>query len=120
MKLTIDGRLPGLNEYIAAERTHRQIAAKMKRTVQDEIGWCIKSQKSQPITVPVVLHFTWYEENRKRDLDNIAFAKKFVQDSLVESGILRGDGWKEITGFTDTFKVDKMRPRIEVEIVEVI
>ena len=121
MKLTIDGRLPGLNEYIALLNTqYRQAAAKLKRETQDTILWHIKAQRLQPITQPVVLHFTWYEENKKRDIDNVAFAKKFLCDALVESGVLRGDGWKEITGFTDTFAVDKMNPRIEIflEVVE--
>lgn len=46
----------------------------------------------------------------------IAFAKKFILDALVGAGVLRGDGWKHISGFTDRFKVSKEDPRIEVEI----
>lgn len=64
------------------------------------------------------LHFRWYEPNRKRDLDNIAFAKKFVLDALVSNGVLIADGWKGVSGFTDTFFVDKDNPRIEVDIMK--
>jgi Holliday junction resolvase RusA-like endonuclease len=66
------------------------------------------------------MEYTWYEPNRKRDKDNIAFAKKFCQDALVKSGTLANDGWAEIDGFTDTFEVDKRRPRVEVKIIPIM
>lgn len=68
---------------------------------------------------PVYIDFRWYEENTRRDKDNIAFAKKFILDALVELGILQGDGWKWMTGFSDSFFIDKDNPRIEIEITEV-
>lgn len=63
--------------------------------------------------------FRWYEPNKKRDLDNICSAKKFIQDALVKMGVLQGDGWRHIIGFSDEFYIDKDNPRIEVEIKEV-
>ena len=68
---------------------------------------------------PVCILFRWFEPNKKRDLDNICSAKKFIQDALVDIGILAGDGWRHIVGFTDEFYVDKENPRIEVIIREV-
>ena len=62
----------------------------------------------------MVIHYTWVEPNRRRDKDNIAFAKKFVQDSLVRMGVLENDGWKQIEYFTDSFAVDPENPRVEV------
>ena len=53
---------------------------------------------------------------RRRDLDNVAFAKKFIQDSLVHAGVLVNDGWNQIEGFTDDFAVDPKNPRVEVTI----
>ena len=50
------------------------------------------------------------------DKDNIAFAKKFIQDSLVHAGVLANDGWNQIEGFTDDFAVDPKNPRVEVTI----
>lgn len=118
-KLTIPGRLPNLNEYIRMERANRQAAASLKRKTENKIGLLIKQQlPGVRITKPVVLIYTWCEANRKRDLDNIAFAHKFVQDALVDTGVLGGDGWKHIMGFRDMFIVDKDRPRVEV-IIEV-
>ena len=64
----------------------------------------------------VKLNFRWYEPNKKRDLDNICFAKKFILDALVKNGTIKADGWKGVAGFTDDFFVDKENPRIEVDI----
>ena len=66
------------------------------------------------------MHYVWVEPNRNRDKDNVAFAKKFVQDGLVKAGVLVNDGWAQVEGFTDNFVVDKHHPRVEIELVEVI
>ena len=58
--------------------------------------------------------FRWIEKDKRRDKDNISFAKKFILDALQEADILRNDGWGEIIGFSDTFAVDKANPRVEV------
>lgn len=117
--LTIPGRLPGLNEYIAAERSNRHLGAKMKRDSGNIVSTYIRrSMRGIRIDNPVFIKYTWIEKNQRRDKDNIAFAKKFIQDALVQCGVLRNDGWKYIVGFTDEFEVDRENPRIEVRITE--
>lgn len=114
---TIHGRLPSLNEYINAERTNRYKAAKLKRDIQERIGAEIRAANIKPVQVSVTLVYTFYEANRRRDKDNIAaVAHKFVQDSLVNEGIIFDDGWDYITRFYDEFYIDKENPRIEVEL----
>ena len=49
-------------------------------------------------------HFIWIEENKRRDLDNICFAKKFILDALVQAGVLQDDNRKIVTNFTDSFE----------------
>lgn len=120
-KLTIPGLLPGLNEYVDAERgaKGKYKAAAMKKQAENVIGYMIKTQlRGVRFTRPVVIHYTWSEPNRRRDKDNIAFAKKFIQDSLVHAGVLQNDGWKHIEHFTDDFAVDPKNPRVEVIIEE--
>lgn len=119
-KLIIKGRLPGLNEYIDAERRHRQAAAKMKREAEETVMWAAKtSLRNAKIPVPCVMNYLWVEPNRKRDLDNIsAYGRKVVQDALVKAKYLPGDGWAYIAGFTDTFDVDPKNPRIEITFEE--
>lgn len=118
--LTIPGRLPGLNEYISAERTNRYKAAKMKRDSESNIILAArKSLKDIKIKKPVEMHYLWIEPNNRRDRDNIAFAKKFVQDALVRAGVLEDDDYKHVVGFSDRFDVDKKNPRVEVLIKEI-
>ena len=120
MRLTIPGRLPGLNELLKAPKGNRFRANQIKREAETRIAWCIKQQlPGVQIKSKITLRYTWYEPNQRRDLDNIASAHKFVQDALVKVGVLQGDGWKYVAGFSDSFEVDKDDPRIEVEIEEV-
>lgn len=120
MKLVIMGSFPGLNEYINAERTNRYKAAAMKRQVEHTVILAAKKcLRGKKFDRPVVMHYTWYEKNRRRDKDNVSsFGRKCIQDALVKGGWLAGDGWKYITGFSDRFSVDAAHPRIEVEIEE--
>ena len=120
MKLVIPFTLPGLNEYIDANRSHRQGGNAMKSKTQRAIIAALRKQIKRPFREPVTMRFCWYEKNRRRDKDNITFAKKFILDALVQMKALRNDGWNNIDGgFRDDFFVDKAQPRVEIEITEV-
>lgn len=113
--------MDGLNEYTSANRTNPYKGSKMKKDNENIVILAIRRQlRGLHIKVPVRLKYTFYEPNRRRDLDNISsFAHKVIQDSLVKTGVLTNDGWKEIKGYTDDFACDSREPRIEVEIAEV-
>lgn len=121
MKLIIPGVLPNLNDYIAAERRHRQQAATMKRQSEHVVSLAAKKQlNGVKFRNPVVMTYRWFEPNRKRDKDNVSsFGRKVIQDALVRAGVLENDGWAHIDSFADQFYVDKKYPRIEVEIEEI-
>lgn len=118
--LIIPGRLPGLNEYIAAERTNRFMAAKMKREAQNTIFRCIAScLRGVHIRKPVSIKYKWVEPNRRRDKSNIsAYGRKVIEDALVETKVLRDDNWSCIRGFEDSFDCDPRAPHVEVRIIE--
>ena len=116
--LIIYGKLAGLNDYTKACRTNKYVGAQMKNRAEMLILTYIRKQKIGRFSGRVRLNFRWYEPNRKRDLDNICFAKKFIRDALVSSGTIEADGWRCVTGFTDEFSVDAVNPRIEVDICE--
>lgn len=120
MKIIIPFTLPGLNDYIEAERSHRQSGAAMKRKWQREVALVMRRQLRRPLREPVIMRYTWVEGNRRRDKDNISsFGRKVIQDALVKDlKALRNDGWANIDSFSDRFLVDQSRPRIELEIVE--
>lgn len=120
LKFCIPDRLSGLNEYIEACRRNPHAGANMKERDQNFVSWHIRQElKRVTVKIPVRMVYRWYEKDRRRDLDNVSsYGRKVIQDALVETGILQNDGWKQITGFSDDFYVDKKYPRIEVELWE--
>lgn len=118
-QLTIEGRLPSANDYIEACRRNKYKAAKMKRDAQDYIIANIRQQiPDVHIYGRARIHFKWFEPNSRRDIDNVAFAKKFVLDALVEAETIPDDSQKYVTSFTDEITTDKDKPRIEVYLEE--
>lgn len=119
--LVIPGRFESLNEYIAATNRNRHAGNAMKRSRTEQVALLARSQLRgwKPVP-PVRLEYLYCEPNRKRDKDNVAaFAHKVVQDGLVEAGVLANDGWEYVAGSSDSYCVDRARPRIEVRIAEV-
>jgi Holliday junction resolvase RusA-like endonuclease len=117
-KFTIPGRLPGINEYTQACRSNPFVGSKMKKDAEKAV--MCATNIGLMIDRPVFIYYRFYEKNKRRDLDNISgFAHKVIQDALVKNGILENDGWANITGFDDSFFIDKEHPRIELTIHEV-
>lgn len=98
---TVPIKIPSLNEYTSACRTNAYAGAKMKKDVQTTVALFAKRLK--PVTKPVTVAFEWTEKNKRRDLDNVSYGKKFILDALVEAGILPDDSPRWVRGFTDTF-----------------
>lgn len=115
--ITIPFRLPSLNQYINECRKNKFAGAKMKKDVEKDIGWYINLLPNYKN--PIKIHFHWIEENKKRDLDNVCFAKKFILDSMVKAGKLKDDNRNYVKGFADTFEYGKTSKVIlEIEEVE--
>ena len=117
--LVIDGALPGLNDYISAERTNRYRGAAVKKQWTDVVAAAAKKWLT-PIPkhcFPVTFRFQWYEQNRRRDKDNVsAFGRKVILDGLVQAGILPNDNWNYVDGFQDEFYVDRDCPHVRIEV----
>lgn len=109
-------KLPSLNEYVDACRSNAFQGSKFKKRIEAEIGFYIMAMPV--LENPVKIHFHWIEGNKKRDLDNIAFAKKFILDALVKCGKLKDDNRKCVTAFTDTFAYAE-ESKVVLEIEEV-
>lgn len=107
----IKHKLPGLNEYIGANRTSKYLGAKFKADIEETIAWSInQSIANGTLKRPrgrIIVNFEWHERTKKRDADNIASAKKFILDALVKSGILIDDSRRYVAGFHDTIIDDK-------------
>lgn len=66
---------------------------------------------------PCKLKITWYEPNRRRDVDNVVFGVKFILDELVACGIIPNDSQKYVNQITNGVYCDSNNPRIEVRIL---
>lgn len=120
-KLVIENRLPGLNQYQYACRSHFSKGAEMKKNaIMIVSAYIFQQLKGVSIDKKVKIDYYWYEPNKKRDLDNISsFGRKVIQDALVDNGVLKNDGWNEVIGFSDYFFIDAQNPRVEVVITEI-
>ena len=116
MKLEIPYKLPSLNQYINECRKNRYAGAAMKVKIEKELAWYINTLPTDK--KPIKIHFHWVEGNKKRDLDNVCFAKKFILDCMVKCGKLKDDNRKCVTGFVDTFDYGK-ETKVILEITEI-
>lgn len=114
--ITIDMKLPSLNEYINLCRTNKYKAAKFKADIEADIA--VFLAKMPKYDKPIKIHFNWIEGNKRRDYDNIAFAKKFILDAMVKAGKLKDDNRKCVTAFTDNFSYGK-KTKVILEVEEV-
>ena len=115
MKIEIPGRLPGLNEIIAAAKSHYAKYSTEKKAYTEEVAWLAK-QARLPKLEKAYLVITWFEPDRRRDPDNIMAGQKFILDGLVQAGVIPGDSQKYIQGIYHRFRVDRKNPRVEVVI----
>ena len=89
IKFVIKGKLDGLNEYINACRANRYKGADMKkkneRLVMAYILQAVNFGEIYEVkNYPIKLNINWYEPNSRRDVDNVTFATKFIQDSWTD------------------------------------
>lgn len=104
----VSGRLPSLNKIVKAAKAHWSAYAKFKSQNTDAITWTIKSNRIEPIGPGrrFMIEFGWVlpMKGKLEDPDNIAAAKKFILDALVNAGIIPDDSFAYIAGFTDSFR----------------
>lgn len=96
----INMQLPSLNTYTSAQRANKYQGAKFKGEVEEAIGWAIKQGLAKgtlsPVTEPCEIFIEFYEATKRRDVDNIQSAQKFILDAMVKCGILKDDGRKYV------------------------
>lgn len=120
-RFTIEGELPALNEIIGASKTHWSAYKHERDKAMFRARTFIRLARLRPMETRIRFTAMYWCPDRRKDPDNIsAFARKTVLDALQAEGILPNDGHRQIAGFCETFFVDKDRPRIEIELCEVI
>ena len=100
IKIKIPFCLPSLNDYVDACRSNVFEGSRHKKKVERDIMWCLPKVT---VDTPVFVKFIWHEPTKRRDKDNVAFAKKYILDALQKKKILPNDNNKWIIGFSDEF-----------------
>lgn len=116
--LEIPFRLPSLNEVNAANRNNRFAGAKLKRETDEALALVIKATRMKPVRLPCIVHMTFEEPNRRRDVDNVESAKKFILDALVKSGVLQNDTPRHVIGSPSFTRYVDGGARVLVTIIE--
>jgi len=119
-KIVIESELPSLNEYVNSERSNRFAGANLKHKFTTICSVYTRAAMNEGVEFswPCQLRFVWYMKDKRKDPDNVAFAKKFVLDGFQQCGFLDNDNIKHITGFTDEFRIDKEHPRVVIESIQ--
>lgn len=113
-KLVIPHELKSLNEFIDALKRNKYAGNRMKQTETTTCALYAKRQLT-PITRPVRVTFHWYSKDKRKDLDNVDSARKFILDGLQEANILINDSRRFVADIGKSeFRIDKMNPRVEV------
>lgn len=120
--IVIPGRFPTLNSYIDVCRRNRHAAARMKRRWDETVALAARAAREPtPETWPVAVVVTVFEPDRRRDWDgSTGFVVKTVLDGLQLAGVLPNDDLRHVAPVWAWVDFDRERPRVEVEIVEMV
>lgn len=110
-------RFKGLNEIIALCKKSPYSYNKYKKEVENYCGYCIKAKRT--FVKPVKITYNWIEPNKKRDLDNIFSAKKFINDALVAARVIKDDSQRYLQEIRDNLIIEKGKSGVEVVVEEI-
>lgn len=91
----IPSRLCSLNDYIGACRANKYRGAALKKEQERICAAGIKIAKTKgflrPVTVKSIVRIDWHCKDKRRDVDNIQSAQKYILDAMQQCGIIPND-----------------------------
>lgn len=111
-----------MNQVINSNRYSRYSGGDMKRAWTARTASSIKKQFiGQTLDDgPYWFNFVWYRKDKRTDPDNIASTgMKFIFDGFQLAKVLKNDGWQQVKGFNHEFRIDKEKPRVEINITKI-
>lgn len=99
-------------------RHNKYKANNFKKDLETQIFYEFKRSKLRQIKTHCVIHFEWHEENKRRDIDNVYSAKKYILDALVKFGYLENDSPKFVTNLRDDIFYDAKTSYVKVKFEE--
>lgn len=120
-ELIIEAQLPSLNEYQSACRSHWSKGAAFKKGIEELIGDFVKiallQRKLRRVEKPCEIFIEWHEKTKRRDVDNIQSAQKFILDALQHHAVIKNDSRKYVKQIHHTV-IDDERDFVIVRIEE--
>ena len=110
-RLTIPGRLPGMNEIIDSSKqlVWRRGKRRLYQYTRDKAFFsgkiadlCVLT-RIKPVSAALIT-VTFKEKRLSRDPDNIIAGIKFILDGLVHAGILKDDSFQYVKGLQFSFE----------------
>ena len=114
--LRVEGIPPNLNEY---RRIHFRTIAKKKIEWAQQIKQHLLEQGISPMNKIIQRYEFFFRDKRDHDPDNYSCCAKFINDSLVENGIIPNDNFDHIIHFTVSQGGFSKRPYILIHMTEV-
>lgn len=114
--LRVDGMPPNLNVY---RNLHYFELNKQKKHWSDVVAALVKEQDIKPMKRIHQRYEFWFRDKREHDPDNYSCCAKFLQDGLVDAGILPRDNFDVIKSFTVNQGGISKRPYILIHMEEV-
>ncbi len=115
-QLWIPGRLPGLNDIVAMNRSSHHAYHACKNKWHHTIGLIAMASGAKRFE-RAHIRLQWVEPNKRRDPDNVCGGLKFILDALKLSGVLGSDGWAGVLSIAHTWGVDKSNPGVRVTLI---
>lgn len=126
--ISIDGKLPSLNDLISANRKNPMNGARFKSNAQKKVidaihraGYEGIERGDEPFKGSVSVNIYWCEPDRRRDYDNIESGIKYILDALVQEHVIPNDSQRYINGYQPIFHthgMDRDNPHIDVIITD--
>lgn len=124
--VTVKGFKSGLNELLCGRmydhrtKKYRNPEKSRNDAICAKYIKLSKDLRGVKIERPVIIHYSFYCENKMHDRMNVAsaFIKSF-EDAMQKCRIIINDGWDDVLTPTLSFYIDKQKPRVEVTIEEV-
>ena len=119
----INEKLPSLNEVTRKNRSHWSKGAEQKSEIEELIGWyivkAVNAGNLKPIDTACVIYIDWHEKTKRRDVDNIQSAQKFILDALQKQGILKNDSRKYVKQiYHHVYDDDEDRVVVRIEVYD--
>jgi len=103
-------------------RWHWRSVAGAKADTERLLYFLLRAQLPRGLTLgPVHVTVTWFAPNaRRRDPDALGPFVKAALDALVRGGYLADDDGTRVLAVEQRVRVDRARPRIDIDITEVL